>query len=523
MEVAQEVSVSFETDLPEELRVPSDTILVPGNLSRRGLSEIVNQLLELDPPRPFDFLVDEEFLRVTLARFLQKSNRTAETVLRVKYVLALGKPVSQDLDVQDDWISDLSLPSANQGHGVIVSSCYDGFIRFLNPVLQSEEETEGPAGPCEVVGQFQPSSRDLCAVQALDVWTLDDAAEVFEVVAAMSSGEVVVSAVSAPSASSDTKEEERQKAPPEMVIRRAFHGRAHGDSAEAVGVSPDLSILASGAADGSLLLWSNPLQDGVGSLPPLSDTGGTEAAESSRGKKRGASELGATQSLPSHASPLAPRASIQHDCHSLGVSSLLWAKGGCQLASASLDQTVRVWDAITASLVVALPCSRPALYLAAPLSHDVLCTSHDDGSIRIWDLRRGGMGADAGETGEVKGFPRKSLGSSGPIAGLQPSSRSILQSQLPAHRRAAPQVHFNPQKDEQLASVSHDGTLKIFDIRAKGLPLQSVAVGGEEEEGASAGREAPKVLCCRWTEDGSGIVTGDSEGKVRIHRLDSGG
>jgi len=43
----EQVQVSFTTTLPDEYRVPESSVLVPAHLSRYGLSEVINFLLEL--------------------------------------------------------------------------------------------------------------------------------------------------------------------------------------------------------------------------------------------------------------------------------------------------------------------------------------------------------------------------------------------------------------------------------------------------------------------------------------------
>lgn len=58
--VVPQVEVVFETDIKDErFRSAhlSSGLLVPASLGRRGLSQIVNHLLELPEPTPFDFFV----------------------------------------------------------------------------------------------------------------------------------------------------------------------------------------------------------------------------------------------------------------------------------------------------------------------------------------------------------------------------------------------------------------------------------------------------------------------------------
>ena len=68
---ASTVSVRFVSRLPEPVDIPESAFAVPEGLTRKGLAEVINGLLQLDPPQPFDFLINEEFLRCSLATFLK--------------------------------------------------------------------------------------------------------------------------------------------------------------------------------------------------------------------------------------------------------------------------------------------------------------------------------------------------------------------------------------------------------------------------------------------------------------------
>ncbi len=71
-EESQDVFVRFVSKLPFGSTLPENPVAVPGKLSRYGLSEIVNHLLQQDSPTPFDFLLFGEYLRVDLATYLSK-------------------------------------------------------------------------------------------------------------------------------------------------------------------------------------------------------------------------------------------------------------------------------------------------------------------------------------------------------------------------------------------------------------------------------------------------------------------
>ena len=57
-----------------DISVPGTAFAVPERLTRKGLGEVINGLLSLDPPQKFDFLINGELLRSSLATFLTNRN-----------------------------------------------------------------------------------------------------------------------------------------------------------------------------------------------------------------------------------------------------------------------------------------------------------------------------------------------------------------------------------------------------------------------------------------------------------------
>lgn len=55
----------------DEYAVSDEPLELPAKLTRYGLSELVNHLLQQAPPVPFDFLADGELLRTSLRKFMQ--------------------------------------------------------------------------------------------------------------------------------------------------------------------------------------------------------------------------------------------------------------------------------------------------------------------------------------------------------------------------------------------------------------------------------------------------------------------
>ncbi|KAK9128784.1 hypothetical protein Syun_017581 [Stephania yunnanensis] len=111
-EETRRVQVRFTTKLQSPLRVPPTSIAIPSNLTRKGLSVIVNNLLKAVnsdwEPRPFDFLVDDELIRMSLEDFLLAKGISAEKILEIEYIKAVAPRKQESPCLHDDWVSAIS-------------------------------------------------------------------------------------------------------------------------------------------------------------------------------------------------------------------------------------------------------------------------------------------------------------------------------------------------------------------------------------------------------------------------------
>jgi len=247
-------------------------------------------------------------------------------------------------------------------------------------------------------------------------------------------------------------------------IKEVASGIGHTDAAECVCVSPDGVTTATGGQDGSLVIWNTG--------PLLLNT----TPESSSKKRK-------------LETPVLPKLTLKG--HSGTVTDVCYPKSSSASAfSASVDQTVRVWDLITGDPIRSWITNRAALSISLSNNGHSLCTSHEDGRVRIWDVRSGEDNKDE----------------FGSLSKVGVSSRLVLRQTYASQSRCVPSCRWHPTNENLLASVSHDGSLKVFDQRSKTLPLQTVDYAGV------------KMICLDWTESGE-LATGGSDGVLRIHRL----
>ena len=91
-----------------DLEIPDSAFAVPDRLTRQGLAEVINGMLELDPEQPFDFLINNEFLRCSLASFVKTRHLSTELTLKIDVVRPFNAPKPQPSPAMDDWVGCVS-------------------------------------------------------------------------------------------------------------------------------------------------------------------------------------------------------------------------------------------------------------------------------------------------------------------------------------------------------------------------------------------------------------------------------
>jgi WD40 repeat protein/serine/threonine protein kinase len=157
--------------------------------------------------------------------------------------------------------------------------------------------------------------------------------------------------------------------------------------------------------------------------------------------------------------------------HHFPVNALAFSPGGGQLATASLDHTVKLWETTTGRRIHDLPHTGNALGVAFTLDGKRLASTGEDKTVRIWDVKSG----------------RQVLG-------------------LRGHTDSTGCVAFSPD-GHRLASASLDGTICIWDA----TPLAKGE--GDETTFARHGDELRTVVV---SPKGDKIVSAGHGGLVKV-------
>ena len=149
--------MSFTTKLPQEYVVTSMPIAIPARLSRLGLSEVVNTLLEdLETPVPFDFLIAGELLRSSVADHVAAKGMTTEDVVVVEYIFLPSKPEEDDSIPHEDWVAGVCVLDS----GARTTSCRPLKSRGAGTSAVSAKSVDGPSSVQLYTGLAQRQTLD---------------------------------------------------------------------------------------------------------------------------------------------------------------------------------------------------------------------------------------------------------------------------------------------------------------------------------------------------------------------------
>jgi ribosome biogenesis protein YTM1 len=331
------VQVRFVTKLAQ-FRVSEAPVEIPTRLTRRGLSNVVNMLLSLDPPQPFDFLIDHTLIRESLAHYMAEHSLSTEDVITIEYILLPSSPELSDDTPQDDWVSAVCMRVA----GVVASAGFDGSVKVQRggATLQATLHTQPVTALAPLANGDHPTFVSASVDRTLRVHCAS-----------------------------------------EEGLISPFVCMGHLDSVTSVASNPSGSRFVSASADSLLKLWDNPF---VGYRPK----------SAKRSKTDDALQRTCTHSLDGHTQPVravAWRASdvVYSASEDLTVKEWDGNHGVCKASfGGGRVRLARLLPFIFYSLFpVVSYCPQVPTAIDHSPSAGLVVTAHTDKLLRLWDPR----------------------------------------------------------------------------------------------------------------------------------------
>uniref|UniRef100_A0A1J3FEM6 Ribosome biogenesis protein WDR12 homolog n=1 Tax=Noccaea caerulescens TaxID=107243 RepID=A0A1J3FEM6_NOCCA len=334
------VHVKFVTKLDSPFKVPVTSVVIPSNLTRLGLSSIVNSLLTLENPEPFDFLIDGELIRMSLEEFLQAKGISAERTLEIEYIRAVAPRREEKPSLHDDWVSAVDGSSPR----LILTGCYDGLGRVWSSPGSCTHILEGHTGAISSVALVNSEGAGSVTVATA---SKDRTLRLFKV---------------------DTDE------PTDSTTKvRAYKIlRGHKAAVQSVAAQKYGSMVCSSSWDCTISLWNTDQSTSEGdSVSTKKRKGNNQAAESQSEAEAESTFVGHTQ------------------C----VSSVVWPETDV-IYSSSWDHSVRRWDVDTGKETLNLFCGKALNSLDVGGEGSALVAAGgSDPVLRVWDPRKPGTSA----------------------------------------------------------------------------------------------------------------------------------
>jgi ribosome biogenesis protein len=157
-----------------ETPISSTPIVIPTNVTRYSLSQILNHLLENPQPIPYSFLINSVYLPASLDEYITENGISREEILEIEYVRSMLPPQWEGQWTQEDWVSGVCVREEG-----VVSSGYDGVVRvwdWSGNVVAKSRGGQGPLRSLKCVkwidGGFVTGGMD----GSVRVWSYSDSA-----------------------------------------------------------------------------------------------------------------------------------------------------------------------------------------------------------------------------------------------------------------------------------------------------------------------------------------------------------
>lgn len=343
----------------------------------------------------FDFLVCSQFLRSSLIEHIAERGVSTEEVIDVEYVEKHPSPEPKDCLIHDDWVSAVAVC----GKWILTGS-YDNMLHIWTLKGKHHLVIPGHVSPVRAVAWISLNDDSASFVSAsMDqtcmIWSWDITRNFVECV---------------------------------------YVCKGHRRSIEAVSVNYDKTLMATGAWDNMLYIWSTSMQE---------DDDGESAS------KRARSEYASKIKTPKSAMK----------GHKQAISGIVWSDK-TEVITGSWDHTIKTWDTELNGIKQEIhgdKCFFDIDY--SPLSRVVIAGSADQ-HVRLYD-------------------PRSTEG-------------AIVKARFTSHKQWVVSVRWSTVNEYLFISGAYDNIVKFWDTRSPKAPLFDLL--GHEDKVLCCDWSNPKLI-----------------------------
>lgn len=447
MDAAQVKIRLFTKEEDESLHVSDAPLYVPVLLKRYGLSEVVNHLLEKDTeaPIPFDFLIDGQLLRTLIDEYLVQNGLSLEAFLNVEYTRAVLPPSFLGLFNNEDWVSSVDV---------------------INPQLVAATSSQVPTTDAKILsGCYDGIVRTYNALGQVERQFVGHLAPV-KAVKWVSSTRVVLAG--------NDRQVRLWKSGAEPVAvdedEEAELGKTYaileGHKAPVVtlDVHQGSNRIISGAYDNTVAVWLT-IQLQMAAINVHADEDKYLLLALKKRRKMAVQDATLRRRAPL----------LVLDGHTQQVEGVAFdARDALVAYSVSQDHTIKTWDLYTGkcvdtkqtgySLLLVLPLVGPSLLATGSLARHINL--------------------------------------------LDPRAEEATLKRLVGHTNFVVSLAASPDNANLFLSASHDGTVKVWDVRGE-KPLYTITREGADTK--------PKLFGVAW-DPVVGIVLGGLDKKLQINK-----
>lgn len=456
------LQVKFTTQIADKSMQCDDTIYaLTSKLHPNALSQVVNHVLGKDKSSEqtkFDFLIKNNYVQSSLAEHLSENEISSEQTIEIEYIEKTIEPSAKSSDEHPDWVSCVDAIKSN----TFITGCYDGFIRVWK--LEKDNKTKTNAF-VQVRGHIAP----IKGIVAL--YSVISSNNVYYFASVGKDRSVKVFGLN------ETTRNIKQVSAIDVKSSKA----SHRFSVECCSAPYPSKVFATGSVDREIKIYrlrnkDHDINDSGPAKKKRKLNENMEMDVEEKDEKNGNdkkendiewSNLHCVSTLRGHRD---------------AVKCLDWTNA-VALYSGSWDACIKLWD-VRKEIDTYTWTTQSAVHcLRYWLGQNVLISAHSNQKINIWDPRTDRM-----------------------VQTKQMSKMTFRSHRLPITGIDVDGSAGNDERDGGIKNSeylfitsSHDGKLKIWDIRSK-MPLYTVS------------KHKGKALCVGWY--GNTIVSGGDDCKL---------